>query len=100
CGGDARRYRLAVLFQMTAPGIPSIFYGDEAGLTGLEEKDYRQPMRWDRRDSPLTVYFRRVIGLRRRLTALKTGVYRSLLLDEAKNVYGFTRESTAEKVYV
>src|SRR5690606_3615251 len=29
CRGDLRRYQLAVLFQMTAPGIPSVFYGDE-----------------------------------------------------------------------
>ncbi|NLW60359.1 MAG: alpha-glycosidase [Firmicutes bacterium] len=100
CRGDLRRYQLAVLFQMTAPGIPSIFYGDEAGLTGFTEKDYRQPMRWDRVDSPLTDYYRRVIGLRRRLSALQNGTYRRFLLDEAKNVYGFIRENSTEKVYV
>ena len=31
CGGDVRRYRLAVLFQLCFPGIPSVFYGDELG---------------------------------------------------------------------
>ena len=32
CGGDRGRMELAVLFQMTFPGMPSIFYGDEKGL--------------------------------------------------------------------
>ena len=31
CDGDLNRYKLAVIFQMTFPGMPSIFYGDEKG---------------------------------------------------------------------
>lgn len=100
CRGDQRRYQLAVLFQMTVPGIPSVFYGDEAGLTGLEEREYRPPMRWDGADGTLTAFYRRVIGLRRRLSVLKSGIYRSFLLDKAKNVYGFIRENGVERVYV
>ena len=32
-----QRLRLAVLFQMTFPGAPTIFYGDEVGLTGGQD---------------------------------------------------------------
>lgn len=100
CRGDRRRFELAVLFQMTVPGIPSVFYGDEAGLTGVAEGEYRQPMRWDGADEALMDYYRRVIGLRRRLSALKDGAYRRLLLDINKNIYGFLRENDKERVYV
>ena len=43
CGGDQKRYRLAVLFQMTFVGMPTVFYGDELGMTGLKELDYAPP---------------------------------------------------------
>ena len=33
-GGDKARLRLAVAMQMTFPGSPAIFYGDEIGLSG------------------------------------------------------------------
>jgi neopullulanase len=34
CGGDLDALRLAVLLQMTLPGAPCIYYGDEIGLEG------------------------------------------------------------------
>ena len=100
CQGDQRRYKLAVLYQMTAPGIPSVFYGDEVGLEGIDENDYRQPMRWDLVGGDLTAYYRTVIGLRRRLSALTTGNYRTILVDQVKDIYGFMRENGEERVYV
>jgi Glycosidases len=33
CGGDMRRYRLAILFMMTFVGMPTVFYGDELGCS-------------------------------------------------------------------
>ena len=96
----SRRYKLAVLYQMTAPGIPSVFYGDEVGLEGIDENDYRQPMRWDLVGGDLTAYYRTVIGLRRRLSALTTGNYRTILVDQVKDIYGFMRENGEERVYV
>ena len=44
CGKDARKMKLAVLFQMTFVGMPCVFYGDEKGMTGVLEEEYRQPM--------------------------------------------------------
>ena len=40
CGENLANYKLAVVFQMTFPGMPSIFYGDEQGIAGeLEAED-------------------------------------------------------------
>ena len=56
---DEESFRLAVIFQMTFPGMPSVFYGDEVGLTGILEEEYRQPMPWDTLDesSPLFLLY-------------------------------------------
>ena len=45
-GGDKRRLRLATLFQMTFPGAPSVYYGDEIGMTGANDPDNRRMMRF------------------------------------------------------
>jgi len=41
-----QRLKLAVLWQMTYPGVPLIYYGDEAGLEGVEEPLNRRPYPW------------------------------------------------------
>src|SRR6185436_15968590 len=48
-----RRLRLAALLQMTLPGAPSVYYGDEVGLTGDSEPDSRRPYPWGREDAGL-----------------------------------------------
>lgn len=65
---DEESFRLAVIFQMTFPGMPSVFYGDEVGLTGILEEEYRQPMPWDTLDesSPLFCYIRRQLPCAKR----------------------------------
>ena len=57
CGGDMRRYRLAILFMMTFVGMPTVFYGDELGVQGLSEEEYRCPMPWDNENSTLCTFF-------------------------------------------
>ena len=64
CGGDERRMRLAVVFQMLFPGAPCVFYGDEAGLTGVTEPEYRRPMDWENAEGSWFDFYRQVAGLR------------------------------------
>ncbi len=90
CHEDRDRYRLAVLFQLTFPGMPSIFYGDEKGVTGVLEKDYRQPMPWDREDE-LSDFFKRMIHLRMQEEVLRSGEYRTTKAAKKEFVYGYER---------
>jgi cyclomaltodextrinase len=46
-GGDRSALRLATLIQMTLPGAPCIYYGDEIGLEGREDPDCRRSYPWD-----------------------------------------------------
>lgn len=100
CGGDARRYRLAVLFQLCFPGIPSVFYGDELGASGLVEADYRRPMPWQGGNEKLLAFYRRAIALRRELAPLRRGDFRCISAERGSGLFAFSREYGGERVYV
>ena len=70
--------REAVVFQMTWPGAPALYYGDEAGLTGFTDPDCRRTYPWGREDRGLLEFFRQAIALRREYKVLKTGSVRFL----------------------
>jgi glycosidase len=99
CDEDMAKLKLAVAFMMCAPGIPSVFYGDEKGITGLEESDYRQKMPWDS-SHELEEYYKYWIGLRRSSKALSRGNYRTVYVDDERRAYIFSREYEGEKKYV
>ncbi len=65
-GGDRDALRLAVLLQMTLPGAPCVYYGDEVGLEGGHDPDSRRAFPWDRSawDEDLRVFFQAAITLR------------------------------------
>ena len=46
-GGHATAYLLASLIQMTLPGAPCIYYGDEIGLEGRDDPDCRRAYPWN-----------------------------------------------------
>ena len=88
CGGKTERMELAVLLQMTFPGMPCVFYGDEKGLCGESEPEYRRPMAWDA-SSPLEEVYRRMIALRKTHPALRYGSFHTELARGA--VYRYSR---------
>jgi alpha-amylase len=48
-GGDAAMARLAATLQLTLPGIPFVYYGEEVGMTGDKpDERLRTPMHWSR----------------------------------------------------
>ena len=101
CKGDIDRLKLAAFFMMTAQGIPSVFYGDEKGIMGTTEPEYRSPMPWEKEyNQELVDYYSQLIQMRLEHMALQRGNYRTFLVDDEKGIYGFTRESKEEKVLV
>jgi glycosidase len=46
-GGETWRLVLATVVQMTFPGAPGIYYGDEIGMTGANDPHCRATFRWD-----------------------------------------------------
>ena len=97
CGGKTERMELAVLLQMTFPGVPCVFYGDEKGLCGESEPEYRRPMAWDA-SSPLEEVYRRMIALRKTHPALRYGSFHTELA--CGGVYRYSRVWNGTKITV
>ena len=97
CGGKTERMELAVLLQMTFPGMPCVFYGDEKGLCGESEPEYRRPMAWDA-SSPLEEVYRRMIALRNTHPALRYGSFHTELA--CGGVYRYSRVWNGTKITV
>lgn len=85
-----QRVKLASLFQMTFPGVPCIYYGDEAGLTGYRDPFNRKTYPWGKEDRELLRWYRRIIGLRNSMDVLKTGDFKPVYYKG--DVYGFMRQ--------
>ncbi|MBQ4566333.1 MAG: alpha-glycosidase [Oscillospiraceae bacterium] len=100
CGGDLQKYKSAVLFQLCFPGMPTIFYGDEQGIEGVLEEEYRRPMPWDGGDRGLYDFFRRAISLRRELLPLRSGNFRILSAEQGSRFLAFAREYQNQRVTV
>ena len=78
----------AVTFQMTWPGAPSLYYGDEAGLAGWTDPDNRRTYPWGREDQELLSFHKLMIGLRKKYKALKTGSLEFLYSEYGLLSYG------------
>ena len=108
--GDASGVRLCVLLQMTLPGAPCIYYGEEIGMSGGPDPGCRGAFPWEagerasntppgskatrRRDQQLwdgelLDFYRRAVKLRHSHPALRTGAYKTLLA--AGDIFGFSR---------
>lgn len=68
-----RRQKALSFLQFTLPGVPCVYYGDEAGLTGGEDPDNRRPYPWGREDQSLLSHYRWLCTLRRDHPALISG---------------------------
>ena len=66
-------FREALVFQMTWPGAPTIYYGDEAGLCGWTDPDNRRGYPWGREDQELIQFHRDIIKVHKESEALMKG---------------------------
>ncbi len=70
---DKAVFAEAVVFQMTWPGSPTIYYGDEAGLCGFTDPDNRRTYPWGREDQSLIELHRNLTAIRRSCPVLRKG---------------------------
>jgi cyclomaltodextrinase / maltogenic alpha-amylase / neopullulanase len=93
--------RLAQVLQFTLPGSPSLYYGDEVGMTGGGDPEMRAPMRWDlvQEDNPDLKWTKQLIALRKANRALRVGDYRPVT---AQKLFAFERhtDKAAETIVV
>lgn len=110
---ERRVQKLLAIFQLTYPGAPAIYYGDEAGMWGGKDPDCRKPMVWPDLqyedetytlmrpdlpepdpvafDSDMFAHYKKLISIRKQMPALRLGDFETLLVDDARELYAYTR---------
>lgn len=68
-----KKLYLASVLQFTLPGIPSIFYGDEAGLQGFDDPINRRPYPWGSEDEEILAHYKKLGRIRRENRAVFSG---------------------------
>ncbi len=89
-GGETNKGVLkeAVVVQMTWPGAPTIYYGDEAGAVGFTDPDNRRTYPWGREDQELLAFHRDIIKIHKQYDAFRTGSLKFLGGDYQVMCYG------------
>ena len=81
--------RQAVTVQMSWPGAPTVYYGDEAGLCGWTDPDNRRAYPWGNEDMEMVEFHRDIIRIHKSTSALVDGSFKQLYSDY--NVISFGR---------
>lgn len=91
-------FREAVVMQMTWPGAPTVYYGDEAGLCGFTDPDNRRTYPWGREDQELIEFHKDIIRIHKENDELMRGSVKFLSNDYQQISYG--RFTDTEKTVV
>ena len=69
-----KRYKLCVDLLCALPGCPTVYYGDEVGLTGCQDPWCRRPFPWGKEDKELQTFVRNKLTHRRESSVLRYGL--------------------------
>ena len=97
--GSRERQLVGIGLQMTSPGVPMVFAGDEIGLEGEWGEDARRTMPWERPetwDTALLSEYRRLVALRRDSDALARGGIR--YAHVSADAIAYLRETPRERL--
>ena len=97
-----KKERLYLSYLLSIPGIPTIYYGDEIGMTGAADPDNRRMMRFGDQlninEKENLVEVSKLIHLRDDHSALRYGDYYSLKADT--NIFAYVRSDMNERILV
>ena len=90
--------KLALILQMTLPGVPCIYYGDEAGMEGYSDPFNRRGFPWGAEDMDVLQSYREIIGIRTNSIAARYGEFLPVYCDGT--VFAFERRYADERLLV
>ena len=88
----------AVAIQMTLPGVPLIYYGDEAGLTGGKDPSNRKSYPWGKENDEILEFYKTITAIRVAEEALKIGEIK--FLDFNNGVLGYERFIDKDRIII
>jgi glycosidase len=115
------KQKLTVGIQMTMPGAPMIYYGDEAGMWGGDDPDCRKPMVWsgvkyeteiadplgrERKPDPvffntdLFNWYKKLIDIRRENKLLSEGDLNFFYINNGSKILGYSRTLESKTVFI
>ncbi|MBQ9180419.1 MAG: hypothetical protein IJ132_06435 [Firmicutes bacterium] len=83
--------KMAVALQMTLPGVPCIYYGDEAEMEGYGDPFNRVCYPWGKENKELIEWYKDLIAVRRENSVFEKGLYRTL--EATEGIFSFARYS-------
>ena len=86
-----RLLKQAAVLQFTLPGVPSLYYGDEAGLEGYKDPFNRGFFPWGKEDSELVEFYQALGRVRRENSAFTRGECR--FISAVMGCVAFSREN-------
>lgn len=95
---DKSVMREAIVMQMTWPGAPTLYYGDEAGVVGFTDPDNRRTYPWGQEDQELIDFYRRMIQIHKKYDVLTHGSLK--FLECCHNSISYARFSDREQIVV
>lgn len=97
-GGETWRLELATIFQMTFPGAPGIYYGDEFEMEGGDDPGCRGAIDWTRPETGMLRVIPELAELRRKERALRLGEFRPVA--GSGGLVAFARETENRRIVV
>ena len=91
-----KRLMLASVLQFTLPGVPCVYYGDEAGMDGGADPFNRRCYPWGAEDLQLIEWYKKLSKLRGENNCFKDGKYE--LSEARRGVFAFTRGGGSGRV--
>lgn len=101
-GAAVKKGKLLSALQYALPGVPCIYYGDEAGLTGGADPENRGGFPWGKEDPELEYHYRMLGLLYAEHPVLKNGKLKMIKLpgDAGRDVFAFIRYDADERILV
>ncbi len=118
---EKMKQQLAVAIQMTMPGAPMVYYGDETGMWGGDDPDCRKPMVWKglnyetesvdplgrqrpadpvKFDTDLFNWYKKLISIRENNKTLSLGDLNFFLIDNPNKILGYNRTLNGKTFYI
>lgn len=92
-----KKLYLASVLQFTLPGIPSIFYGDEAGLQGFDDPINRRPYPWGSEDKEILAHYKKLGRIRRENRAVFSGGFN---MRDEQGLVAYERASGDDEILI
>ncbi len=93
-----RRLKLASFLQFTLPGVPSVFYGDEAGVQGFSDPFCRATYPWGKENSDLFTHYKYLGEIRKNTHCLKNESFIPYHLENG--LVSYIRSSNQDSLFL